>query len=149
MLIYAWNHTFCSKSENKAPRILIFGVNILYSIPNNVLEKKSGIKINFLCIVLFYEFLMYFFVFQPFVFVLFFRKIYHRTFFKHNYAKMNWFQPMKVKIIISLWIRWGKLHLHWLCTQNHVFWAIFGLTSLYKRSCSVVTVCPIFAKMVS
>ena len=28
------NITFCSKSENKAPRILIFGVNILYSIPN-------------------------------------------------------------------------------------------------------------------
>ena len=105
MLIYAWNHTFCSKSENEAPRILIFGVNILYSIPNNVLEKKSGMKINFLCILLFYEFLMYFFVFQP-VFVLFFRKIYHRTFFKHNYANMNWFQPMKVKIIISLWIRW-------------------------------------------
>ena len=72
MLIYAWNPTFCSQSENKAPRILIFGVNILYSIPNNVLEKKSGIKINFLCILLFYEFLMYFFVFQPFVFVLFF-----------------------------------------------------------------------------
>ena len=89
MLIYVRNDTFCSKSENKAPRILIFGVNILYSIPNNVLEKKSGIKINFLCILLFYEFLMYFFVFQPFVFVLFFRKIYHRTFFKHNYAKMN------------------------------------------------------------
>ena len=40
MLIYAWNHTY-SKSENKAPRILIFGVNILYSIPNNVLEKIS------------------------------------------------------------------------------------------------------------
>ena len=95
MLISALNHKFGSKSENKAPRILIFGVNILYSIPNNVLEKKSGIKINFLCILLFYEFLMYFSVFQPFVFVLFFRKIYHRTFFKHNYAKMNWFQPMK------------------------------------------------------
>ena len=79
----------CSKSENKAPRILNFGVNILCSIPNNVLEKKSGIKINFLCILLFYEFLMYFFVFQPFVFVIFFCKIYHRTFFKHNYATMN------------------------------------------------------------
>ena len=148
MLIYAWNHTFCSKSENKAPRILIFGVNILYSIPNNVLEKKSGIKINFLCILLFYEFLMYFFVFQPFVFVLFFHKIYHRTFFKHNYAKMNWFQPMKVKIIISLWIRWENS----ICidfVHKITFWAIFGLMSLYKRSCSVVTVCPIFAKMVS
>ena len=54
MLIYARNHMFCSKSENKAPRILIVGVNILCSIPNNVLEKKSGI----LCIL----FLMYFIV---------------------------------------------------------------------------------------
>ena len=40
MLIYAWNHKFLPKSENKAPRILIFGVNIFCSIPNNVLEKK-------------------------------------------------------------------------------------------------------------
>ena len=47
-----------------------------------------------------------FLCFSTFCFCYFFRKIYHRTFFKHNYAKMNWFQPMKVKIIISLWIRW-------------------------------------------
>ena len=53
------------------------------------MKKKSGILLNFLCISLFYEFLMYFFVFRPFVFVIFFRKIYHRTFFKHNYAKVN------------------------------------------------------------
>ena len=53
MLIYAKNHTFCSKSLNKAPRMLIFGVNILCSIPNIVLEKKFGIKIYFLCILLF------------------------------------------------------------------------------------------------
>ena len=31
---------FCFKKENKAPRILIFGVNILCSIPNNTVEKK-------------------------------------------------------------------------------------------------------------
>ena len=47
-----------------------------------------------------------FLCFSTFCFCYIFCKIYHRTFFKHNYAKMNWFQPMKVKIIISLWIRW-------------------------------------------
>ena len=40
-----------------------------------ILEKNGGIKINFLCILLFYEFLMYFFVFLPFVFVCFFGEI--------------------------------------------------------------------------
>ena len=47
-----------------------------------------------------------FLCFSTFCFCFVFSQIYHRTFFKHNYAKMNWFQPMKVKIIISLWIRW-------------------------------------------
>ena len=57
MLIYARNQTFCSKSVNKAPKILILGLNILCGILSNY------IKINFLCILLFYEFLMYFLVF--------------------------------------------------------------------------------------
>ena len=48
MLIYAKNHTFCSKSLNKAPRMLIFGVNILCSIPNIVLEKKNWYQNLFL-----------------------------------------------------------------------------------------------------
>ena len=54
MLIYARNQTFCSKSVNKAPKILIFGLNILCGILS---EKNAGIKIDFLCILLFYEFL--------------------------------------------------------------------------------------------
>ena len=32
MLIYARNQTFCSKSVDKAPKILIFGLNILCGI---------------------------------------------------------------------------------------------------------------------
>ena len=63
MLIYAINQTFCSKSVNKAPKILIFGLNILCAFLAIILEKNASIKINFLCILLFYEFLMYFFVF--------------------------------------------------------------------------------------
>ena len=74
MLIYARNHMFYSKSENKVPRILIFGVNILCSIPNNVLEKSLVSYVSyFLCILLFYEFLVYFFVtFSTFCFCYFF-----------------------------------------------------------------------------
>ena len=89
MLIYARNHTFCSKSVNKAPKILIFGQILFVAFLANVLEKNAGIKINFLCILLFYEFLMYFFVFWPFVFVVFFGKICGRHFLKHNNAKTN------------------------------------------------------------
>ena len=41
MLIYARNQTFCSKSVNKAPKILIFGLNILcIRNPNHV---KNGV----------------------------------------------------------------------------------------------------------
>ena len=68
-----------------------------------ILEKNAGIKINFLCIVLLYEFLMYFFVFWPFVFVVFFGEICGRHFLKHVY--MNYVK---------------KLNLHWFCTQNHI-----------------------------
>ena len=32
-----------------------------------------------------------------------------------------------------MYIRWENFYLHWLCTQNPRFWAIFGLTSLYKK----------------
>ena len=92
MLIYARNLTFCSKSVNKALKMLIFGVDTLCSILSNCkkkIEKKSGIKINFLYILLFYEFLMYFFVFLPFVFVVFSGEICRRHFLKHNNAKTN------------------------------------------------------------
>ena len=72
---------------NKAPKILIFGLNTLCGILSNCTWKNAGIKINFLCILLFYEFLMYFFVFSTFVFVLFFGEICGRHFLKHNNAK--------------------------------------------------------------
>ena len=88
-----------------------------------ILEKNAGIKINFLCILLFYEFLMYFFVFWPFVFVVFFGKICGRHFLKHNNAKTNSFQPLRVKISIFIWTTcmWKKkINLHWFCTQNHI-----------------------------
>ena len=68
-----------------------------------ILEKNAGIKIYFLCILLFYEFLMYFFVFfYLFVFVVFFGKICGRHFLKHNNAKTNSFQPLRVKISIFI-----------------------------------------------
>ena len=85
-----------------------------------ILEKNAGIKINFLCISLFYEFLMYFFVFWPFVFVVFFGEICGRHFLKHNNAKINSFQPLRVKISIYMWTMWKKINLHWFCTQNHI-----------------------------
>ena len=68
MLIYA-RKTFCSKSVNKALKMLIFGIDTLCSILSNCTQKNSGIKINFLCILLFYEFLMYFFVFSTYFFL--------------------------------------------------------------------------------
>ena len=52
-------------------------------------------KINFLCILLFYEFLMYFFVFLTFFF--FSGEICGRHFLKQNNAKTNSFQPLRSK----------------------------------------------------
>ena len=49
--------TFCSKSVNEALKMLIFGI-LFVAFLAIVLGKNSGIKINFLCILLFYEFLM-------------------------------------------------------------------------------------------
>ena len=79
MLIYARNQTFCSKSVNKAPKILIFGLNILCGLAI-ILEKNAGIKINFLCILLFYEFLMYFFVFLTFCLFVFWWNLWQTLF---------------------------------------------------------------------
>ena len=115
MLIYARNQTFCSKSVNKAPKIFFVAFLAI------ILEKHAGIKINFLCILLFYEFLMYFFVFFTFSFVGFFGEICGRHFLKHNNAKTNSFQPLRVKISIFIWTMWKKkINLHWFCTQNHI-----------------------------
>ena len=74
MLIYAKNQTFCSKSVNKARKMLvqIFGTDTFCSILSFCTWKKIKIKINFLCILLFYELFMYFFVFSTFLFLLFF-----------------------------------------------------------------------------
>ena len=71
-----------------------------------ILEKNAGIKINFLCILLFYEFLMYFFVFLTVCFVVFFGEICGRHFLKHNNAKTNSFLPLRVKISIFIWTMW-------------------------------------------
>ena len=101
MLIYARNQTFCSKSVNKAVHahalIMHFnrnyeagkdaftlnpkktGLNILCGILSNYTWKNFGIKINFLCILLFYEF-MYFFVFFTFLFLFFSVKFVADTF---------------------------------------------------------------------
>ena len=106
-----------------------------------ILGKNAGIKINFLCILLFYEFLMYFFVFLPFVFVVFFGEICGRHFLKHNNAKTNSFQPLRVKISIFIWTMWKKLNLH--------FGAIFGPTCMYKKLRNFRTVPPAVTNLVS
>ena len=68
---------FGSKVENKVPRILIFGVNILCSILINVLEKKNLVSslisyvfycfVNFLCISLFFDLLFFLFFFTKII----------------------------------------------------------------------------------
>ena len=44
--------------------------------------------------------------FWPFVFVVFFGEICGRHFLKHNNAKINSFQPLRVKISIFIWTMW-------------------------------------------
>ena len=63
---------FHYKSLIKASRLLIFGTYILFNLLSNCALKNFSIEINFLCILLFYEFLMYFCVFSTFCFLLFF-----------------------------------------------------------------------------
>ena len=82
MQIYARTQTFCSKSGNKAPKVQIFGLNTLCSILSNCTRKNSGIKINFLCMLSFCEFLMYFFGFFFLLFLLFFRRNLWQTLFE-------------------------------------------------------------------
>ena len=67
------NYDFACNSIKKACRMPIFGENIPFDICNNYLHKKCGIRCNFLCILLFWEFLMYFF-FSTFCFLLFFEE---------------------------------------------------------------------------
>ena len=103
------------------------------------------IKINFLCILLFYEFLMYFFVFWPFVFVVFFSEICGRNFLKHNNA-------MKQVFISAIDVEYKNKHIYMnyvkklnsaliLYTKSH-FGAIFGPTCMYKKLRNFRTVPP-------
>ena len=71
---------FHYKSLIKASRLLIFDTCILFNILSNCALKNFSIEINFLCILLFYEFLMYFFVFSTFFFHCFSLKFVAATF---------------------------------------------------------------------
>ena len=80
---------FHYKSLIKASRLLIFGtyMYILFNILSNCASKDFSIENNFLCILLFHEFLMYFCFFQPIFF--FFTEICCSHFFKHYLAKIH------------------------------------------------------------
>ena len=80
---------FHYKSLIKASRLLIFGTYILFNILSNCALKNFSIEINFLCILLFYEFLIHFLFFQPFVFYCFFAEICCIHFLKQHLAKIN------------------------------------------------------------
>ena len=71
---------FHYKSLIRASRLLIFGTYILFNILSNCAFKNFSIKINFLCYLLFYEFLMYFFVFSTFFFIVLLLKFVAATF---------------------------------------------------------------------
>ena len=68
-----WYANLCNKSYFhyksliKASRLLIFGTYILFNFLSDCALKNFSIEINFLCILLFYEFLMYFFVFSTYL----------------------------------------------------------------------------------
>ena len=149
MLIYARNQTFCSKSVNKAPKILIFGLNMWLCGMSLaiILEKNVGIKINFLCILLFYEFLMYYFVYVTFnVFVCFFRWAFVAdNFLKHNNAKTNSFQPLRVKISIFIWTMCkNSICIGFVHINDVSFWSHFRSrqVALYKKLRNFRTVPP-------
>ena len=76
-------------SVNKAPKMLIFGLNTLCGILSNYTWKNAGIKINFLCFYCFMNFLCISLFFRPFFVVVFFSEICGRHFLKHNNAKTN------------------------------------------------------------
>ena len=93
---------------------------------------------NFLCISLF---------FRPFVFYYFFDELCRGHFCDHKQHKLNPFQPVKVKIIIHLWF----LAENTICidfVHKITFLSNFGVACMYEKLRSVVTVRPIFSKMV-
>ena len=74
----------------KASRLLIFGTYILFNILSKIALKNFSIEINFLCILLFYEFLMYFFVFFNLLFfIVFSLKFVCSHFLNHYLAKIS------------------------------------------------------------
>ena len=94
---------------------------------------------NFLCISLF---------FCPFVFVVFFIKIRHKHFLKHDYAKINYFQPLKVKILIFMWINWKNT----ICigfVHKITFWSNFWVDKTFSKGRGFKTVCPGATNLVS
>ena len=113
------NSYFPYKSLIKALRVLIFGTFILLNILTYCALKNSIIEIYFLCILLFYEFLMYFFVFSTFCFLLFFH---WNTLQQPFEALFSWNKSnsiIKCKNICSYVNYFQNQDLHWLCTQNH------------------------------
>ena len=66
-----------------------------YTLPACKFSRRSREGFNFLCISVFFDLLL---------FIVFFNGIYCWTNMKHNSAKINWFQPIKVKISLYLWI---------------------------------------------
>ena len=127
MLIYARNQTFCSKSVNKALKMLIFGIDTLCSTLGNCTWKKNPVSklisyafycfMNFLCISLF---------FRPFVFVIFLAKFVAAPFWS--------------TIISIIWTKWKNS----ICidfVHNITFWAFFGPTCMYKKLRNFGTVC--------
>ena len=148
MLIYARNQTFCSKSVNKAPKILIFGLSTLCGILSNCTKvwKNAGIKINFLT--MYFNVLCISLFFRPFVFVVFFGEICGRHFLKHNNAKtLISAIESKNKHIYMNYAKKTQFALI-LYTKSH-FGAIFGPTCMYKKWRNFRTVPPGVTNLVS
>ena len=82
---------FHYKSLIKASRLQIFGTYILFNLLSNCVLKNFSIKINFLCIYCFINFLCIHvsLFFQPFFFFFFFAEISCSDFLKHYLAKIN------------------------------------------------------------
>ena len=148
MLIYARNQTFCSKSVNKAPKMLIFGLNTLCGILSNCTWKNAGIKINFLYL-LFMNFLCIFFFYL--LFLLFFSaKFVADTFWSTIMLKqINFAIESKNKHIYMNYAKKTQFALI-LYTKSH-FGAIFGPTCMYKklRTCNFRIVPPGITNLVS
>ena len=90
---------FCSKSVNKAPKTdsNFWSKYSFMAFLTIIIEKNAGIKINFLCILLFYEFLMYFLCFLTFCSCCFFSVKFVADILKHNNAKMDFISAIESK----------------------------------------------------